>query len=597
VSTSPYPDELYFGYAGRMRTELMALSTNAFNRSAFGTTAVHASSDFPARARAMATRASFSPSLSPDKLIWRHTFFPYYTAYLPRRERDRHLLKVLSGDLQGLHLRLGISSSTVKSVGKFRYCPSCWQLTMEQRGEVFARRLFQLPGVLVCPDHEEPLCSTDIKFRPVTTRAHHFFTPRDAQPRPVQLSDSDMQHAVALAQDSMRLLNLAREHAEELTASSHIYVHALRQLALASNNVRAAKFEKAFLDVFPMPFLERLGLGFTHNTPNHWLLRLVRRNTPRHHPLRHLLIQRFFSEQLGESWRQQITPQWPCPSPLAPHPGPIAVEPLQLRTKDDGAWTGTFECACGFRYSAQGHLPMSPYSFQLKKVIAHSPAMKAAALQRARNGATIHQIARELGLNRRTVQGLLESRVVDRRSLRKKYCATDRSAWLEHFAMNQTADVSRLRGSATALYNRLLRHDREWLAANRPAAQSRQCKSSESLWHGRDVEFCKRVAELTAELLSRRPPVRITISHIGRELGIRNILRRHLHQLPRTSALIANSVESIERFQLRRLTAVLSTQQVRRRRSCLMKAAGLNSESIRPAAAERLAEFLSESLI
>ena len=96
-------------------------------------------------------------NLAVTDLLWKHTQYPYYTAFRqpttePSSEAER----------QRQYRRLSIGRKH-NGVLYRRYCPDCAELELRTLGESFWHRTHHLPCVLVCPEHSVPLRVSEIK--------------------------------------------------------------------------------------------------------------------------------------------------------------------------------------------------------------------------------------------------------------------------------------------------------------------------------------------------------------------------------------------------------------------------------------------------
>lgn len=91
-----------------------------------------------------------------DALLFRHTTFPYSTAFY-----SDELAKVARATalLTGPRARASgpITQSTSDLVPRRRWCSTCALRDLDAWGESYWRRSHNLPGVLVCLHHDEPL--------------------------------------------------------------------------------------------------------------------------------------------------------------------------------------------------------------------------------------------------------------------------------------------------------------------------------------------------------------------------------------------------------------------------------------------------------
>lgn len=593
----PYRDELHFGYFGRLQTYWLTPTVNDLVRHLHGGTKGHASSDLLGLSSYL-VHALAEAGINVDHLMWQNTLLPYYLAFQSSDMRVRVIADLDTGNLTGLHFRMGISSSSVKHPQIFRYCPACWRADLLQLGEVYVRRLFQLPGVFVCPEHDELLCDTVVPYRPLASRAYWNFTPADATKSStfVPASSDEMTLARMVALDSRRLLLQGASEHPRASVLGADYQRALQHLGLASRNVHPGELESMFLEQYPMSFLQKLGLAFEPGREGNWLRCFVRKTNKRFHPLQHILFRRFVERHLGiDCWTWMEAERWPCLSPMQSHPGPVAVTMMSLRF--DAArdtWDGIFACACGFRYSAGGDGFPSVSRLRLNRVIAHSPHLHQRVAELAKVGCSVGAIARQLKLHRKTVQQWLNT---DNRQKIPRGCrelSADREAWLNLVTLNPQSTLKHLRALAPALFSRLYAYDASWLKSVPLQRHQHRPKVRQNYWQGRDEVLAKQTRSLAEDIRQRKPAVRITISRIGRELGVLNILRKKLSLLPAVAGVLASSLETIEAFQLRRIQNVLDKTTTALSQSALMKAAGLRRQKARPTVLQAIDSLFSE---
>lgn len=581
----PYRDELHFGYFGRLQTYWLTPTVNDLARHLRGGTKGHASSDLLGLCDDL-VRSLAEAGIDVVQLMWMHTLLPYYLSFQSSDERARVVADLESGNLTGLHFRMGIGSSSVKHPLVFRYCPACWRDDQLQLGEVYIRRLFQLPGVLLCPTHEEPLCDTTVLYRPLASRAYWNFTGADATSNCgfASASAREMELARLLALDARRLLlqgAAVHTRAEYLAADYH---SALQHLGLASRNIHPVALESAFLDFYPMPFLQKLGLGFEPRREGNWLRCFVRKSDKRSHPLQHLLFRRFVEFHLGsDCWEWMAAERWPCLSPMRPHPGheAVTVRCLHFDVSRD-AWNGIFSCDCGFRYSGGGCGYPAVERMQEHRVIAHSPHLQQRVVEMAEAGSKAGDIAQQLKLHRKTVQKWLSQggKQIPRKA--NGALMVEREAWLALVKNNPQLTLKQLRIQAPALYSKLYAHDAAWLKSVPLPRQPYRPQVHKVEWHGRDQTLVRQVSELAEEIRRRVPAVRVTTSRIGRELGVLNLFRKRLGNLPGVANVLANCVESVAAFQIRRLEIAFQKSHSGTSRQELLRAAGLRPRKTKP---------------
>lgn len=581
----PYRDELHFGYLGRLQTYWLTLTANDLARHLRGGTKGHASVDLLGLSGDL-VRSLARVGIKAEQLVWHNTLLPYYLAFQSEEERAKVVANIEIGRLTGLHFHMGVGSSSVKHPRYFRYCPICWRSEAAELGEVYVKRLFQLPGVLVCPEHDEPLCDTAVLFRPLTSRAYWNFTRADATPNcgftPTSVREAELARLLAL--DARRLLLQGDSVYPRGGCLASDYHRALQHMGLASRNVHPVALESAFLDVYPMSFLRKLGLAFEPSRESNWLRCFVRKTRSRFHPLQHILFRRFAEYHLGsDCWEWMEAERWPCLSPLQPHPGPEVVTVIRLHfdaCRD--VWEGIFACHCGCRYSGGGNGYPSAASLHLHRIIAHSPHLHRRVAELARAGGTSAAIARQVRLHRKTVQDWLNAGDERKTPSKSEVVMADRKAWLSLVGENPQSTLKQLRILAPALFSRLYAYDATWLKSVPLWHQPYQSRVRRDYWQRRDKALAQQVGSLAEEIRRRIPAVRVTLSRIGRELGVLNLFRKKLMHLPAVAEMLTRFVETVEVFQLRRLERTLEQSPTWVSRQAMMKAAGLRPQKTRP---------------
>lgn len=144
---------------------------------------------------------------------------------------------------------------------------------------------------------------------------------------------------------------------------------------------------------------------------------------------------------------------------------------------------------------------------------------------------------------------------------------------------NPTDGIKILRSKQPGVYTWLYRNDKAWLQAHRPSNKRPKLQSGRVDWEKRDLQLAEEV-KIAALLLKNLPgrPVQITTSAIGRETGQLALLQQHLDKLPRTAQALKESVESRERFAVRRVwwvTTILSREHIYPERWLLIRKAGV----------------------
>jgi hypothetical protein len=129
----------------------------------------------------------------------------------------------------------------------------------------------------------------------------------------------------------------------------------------------------------------------------------------------------------------------------------------------------------------------------------------------------------------------------------------NRQDWVALQTQYPEASKTNLRKLAPAIYAWLYRNDPNWLDQNSPQLQTPVPNVAKVDWQERDRQILAQVQDGVRSLLNADKPQRISISRIGKTVGLLALLEKHLEQMPLTKAYLESVTESVEDFQIRRI--------------------------------------------
>jgi hypothetical protein len=144
-----------FGYLGEP-------TAAAFSRAISGSSCWVAQTQFPGQLDALAGRFGLDRGYV-DRLVDHHSVLSFYTAYAGQRVRDR-ARAAMKRSSEGLYLALGIAGWKIPPPSQLRFCPTCFTEMREEGGDAWWRRIHQLPGIVVCAIHGEPLRNSTVDW-------------------------------------------------------------------------------------------------------------------------------------------------------------------------------------------------------------------------------------------------------------------------------------------------------------------------------------------------------------------------------------------------------------------------------------------------
>lgn len=149
-------DEPLFGIVARYAERVAVFNIHSIVKHLFGYGATV--SHLPQALYHVARETRVCWGMQPDEIAERMTAFPYFNAFVSNRKPSDILSRMTSVTLPDAKpSRGGFAQSG--SWADLRYCRGC--LSEDERAGIpmHWRRVHQLPGVVICPQHREILCS------------------------------------------------------------------------------------------------------------------------------------------------------------------------------------------------------------------------------------------------------------------------------------------------------------------------------------------------------------------------------------------------------------------------------------------------------
>lgn len=561
--TNPYPDELVYSAIARYHFYSGNIDCKDTLEEVFQSRSVIPSVEIGSHLAILAQQ--LGSNYSVETILANHTIYPYYAIFLTK-QRQQEILRDVASNGQALYTRLGmIAGSICKKKGLY-YCAECTEFNVEQFGEPYIHREHQLQGIDYCPHHEVQLRKYPVD---TTSRIEYIrFELKNMNLSSIYKADPFAEISIHLSKQAYKLLQLPlhKFSREDIKLKYRTLLCEL-SLITVSNRVRQKELYQAFKNKFPKGFLEKYESTLNIEDEYNWL-KVITRNTKRHvHPFRHLLMLYFLEQDIDDFVNQEahVGPfgvgPWPCLNKAATHYKESVISSVEV-TRDfkSTASIGTFSCSCGFVYARKGPDMSLEDRFRIGRVKVFGEVWKSKLKQLSNRKLSTRAIARELGVDSKTVKRYLEGHKIISNQVKM-----ESKALLEQYKDEMIEGIRKFPNlSCTALRERfkkqymfLYRHDKEWLMKNLPIKQKKLESTKTVDWNKRDREYVVKIKMLYKELLAKERPIRITVSAIGKRLGILANLERHLDKLSQTKELLEEITESVEQFQIRRCCKVI----------------------------------------
>jgi Tn7-like transposition protein D/TniQ len=581
----PHPDELLYNIIARLSSMGGFRSQRGVGEDLFASPTATAVADLPHRLGSLVRQVHESTGLSADILIDKHTLWPYWAAFHSAERRAGTRSEMTS--LGHPYLSLGLMATRSPWLRYFRYCRVCIEEDRgSEFGEAYWHRTHQIPGILVCNRHGEPLQDSNVEFRDGRGRFAYIsaespgalegLSTERTHCRSEVLLDVEMRLARGAA---WLLANPAATKSGPALQERYLWELALRGEATWNGHLRTASLLDRFCSHYPLEWLSSVGCGLPDRTGESWLERLLHRPQSSQTTFRHQLLIDFL-ELTPEAIICSENPPpfgsgpWPCLNRAADHHGELTVHGCEIvATRNGSSLLATFSCPlCGMAY--QRHGPDRDFSDSKRRD--RIPAYGTMWEQMLRDllstpATSLRQVSRHLGVDPRTAH--LQSVRLGLRSDRDGGCPSPvcqqtvaepgprcsiegyRAEWLVLCQRTPSASRTELRKLGAKYYAFLRRHDRPWLEDHYPPRQITKQIQSRVNWPDRDLAISTQIAVVTERLLRARPPLQLTRTAILRTARLSWTIHK-LDRLPTTAAMLATIAESRIDFACRRIRIV-----------------------------------------
>lgn len=563
--TNPYPDELLYSAIARYHFYSGNLDCKDTLEELFGNRSVIPSVEIGSHFSILSKKLGSHYSI--ENLLVNHTIYPYYAMFLSEN-RQQEIIQDVTNDGKGLYARLGVVAGSICRKDSLYYCTLCAKGDIEQYGEPYIHREHQLQGIDYCPHHKMLL-----KKYPVTPNS----ASRIEFIR-FEIEQMDLSHIYEVDIYEEIKIHLAKQAYKLLKQPLHLlsrpeaslrYRGLFRDLKLVTpfNRIRHKELYEKFKQRLPVDFLAQYESVVDIADEYNWL-KVLTRNMKRHvHPFRHLLMLYFLEQDIDDfiDLKTDIGPfgegPFPCLNRAAAHYQKLVILSVEV-TRDfkTNAPIGTFKCTCGFIYARKGPNKSPEDCFRIGRVKDFGFVWQEKLMQLAEDDLSIRAIARELGVDSKTVKRYLSNGVEVSKEVSEPsqgLVAKYKQDIVEIIQEFPQLSRTTLREKCKKQYIFLYRYDKEWLMDVLPSNQKKQQPIKIVDWSKRDQEYVVKIKRLYKELLELEKPIRITLSFIGRRLGILANLERHIDKLPKTERLLSEITESVQQFQIRRCCKVI----------------------------------------
>lgn len=298
-----YKDELIYSVISRYKRKCGMISKIALVRDLFNERIVFKSTLFPQHLNKLIANLPNNSKIGVDELILNHTPFSFYTAFLSNQHTELISDAMINGRGTGIEALVGIAGSRVKLNDYLKVCPACLVEDYKNLGEGYWKRSHQIVGALFCFKHEVPLVNSNVGSS--DNIVDFICADEDVldieNSLPVNYSEEIKRLNMTYLRNVDFLLNVNQKR-KSLSFIIDYYIDRLREKGYASNsgNLYIDELVEAFVNYYPVRYLELMQSAIDINSKTNWLRLFVRNNNKNRSPLRHLLMLQFLGLDVTE---------------------------------------------------------------------------------------------------------------------------------------------------------------------------------------------------------------------------------------------------------------------------------------------------------
>lgn len=287
-----YRDELLYSTIARHGVHSGLISPKELLSEVFGDRKILATPDLPSHLKRIAGLYPVSLSISPVDLLYRNTLFPLYAPFVGDLRRRALIRELTANGKSSVHLSVGAAASRIKQPIYLRYCPGCIARQLNEHGECYWRRDWQVAGLESCPVHGS-LVESKIRRH---DEHRHQFQAADLEVCPLISQQPGEWQSQMLAASIGELLNLGSVPVPEFYQWSHWYANLAAEHGFnRDSQVRHDLVRDKVTGFWGAGWLSRY-LLLPDDSETSWLINMFRKHRKAFSYLEHLVVLHAFME-------------------------------------------------------------------------------------------------------------------------------------------------------------------------------------------------------------------------------------------------------------------------------------------------------------
>ena len=290
----PYPDELFYSLVARRAARLRYPTNRAALREVFGTESVAGTLEFPCRLRWLQQELPDKHPCANESLLSNNTLLPWYAPFMPAERVVQLKQHMLYGTSAPIFVQRGVPHPLF-----LRFCPECFREDKIAGRELYWRRLHQLTGIEVCPNHEVHLEASQVARRETGYWGRFEIPPETLLEVPSRKVEAAVLVRMGKLGEDLLSGALRSVGQAQLRAA---YRNALTTTGFLSPNglIRLQDLAHRLSESFPEDYLARANCSIHKRPSIPWFTALLRQSSSTSAPLKHLLLICAFDLKLAD---------------------------------------------------------------------------------------------------------------------------------------------------------------------------------------------------------------------------------------------------------------------------------------------------------
>lgn len=582
---TPYKDELLYSVLSRYHIRSSNISFASTMEDLFNNKTTNAVLDLPSNIDVLTNNMPQGNEYTSEYLIRRHTLYPYYAAFL-EDTKAQDIFKIMKTDKgSGIHSKVG-AVPVISEIDKhYKICPKCYKEDVEKYGEGYLHRLHQTPGVVICPEHKELLL---ISKEPISYFSRNaYISVMDIEFAEnkylCDVGDGEKEAFICLTNDIEYLLNNQVPNRSKKWFVNQYKVR-LMELGLSTPNgiVDINEVFKQFIVYYGDNFLEIFNFNIYSVDKTNWIKYLLRNQNYIVHPLKHILLSRFLGIKINDLFKRKLEykpfgdGEWPCLNKICSHYLKPSIKEVKIGYNSHAKKpVGEFKCECGFTYLRIGPDKCEEDKYKVGKVKELGWLWENQLISLLQKGLSLNTIEKKLSTSQNTIKKYAsklgfndylnyrcrvkssinksekEQLKIEKRNLKiEKF----RLRWIKLRKENPEKSITELRLMDVNLQDYLLKNDKEWLQDHYPHKKKRTSGGAVVDWDKKDLEVLEKVKVAIDDIKNASGrPKKVTITKIGKKVGMAQFLYSNIDRLPKSKEYIQNAIDTNKSYQIKKV--------------------------------------------